>query len=117
MLIYEELLQPHFGLRHQSVLLSPNSPARKSFAVSATQQHYLSYSLLLFRMKAGLSYMADPLNTDVGEVAYCARHYGCPVLCSAQSRSCEGNVGSGWSGRNSERKMFMAAIERRSSWL
>jgi len=46
-------------------------------------------------MNAGLSYVADPLNRDVGEVAYCARHYGCPVLSPAERRSCEGCLG--WS--------------------
>jgi len=55
-------------------------------------------------MKAGFSYVADPLNTDVREVAYSARHYGCPVLRSAECRSCEGNIGSSWCGRNGERK-------------
>ena len=39
------------------------------------QQHYLFYSLLLVRMNSGVPYVADPLNTVVGEVAYSARHH------------------------------------------
>jgi hypothetical protein len=68
-------------------------------------------------MNACLSYVADPLNTDVGEVAYCARHYGCPVLAQLSAQAVKAVLVPVGVDAMANGKIFVTAIERRSSWL